>query len=74
MDATYKQFVESGKLLINDTKQLKKAAVKQQKPMKEEDAGDPHKVFIRNTIGSLPSKADLLVEVKKFITAAEEKL
>jgi hypothetical protein len=74
MDATYKQFVESGKLLITDTKQLKKAAVKQQKPMKEEDAGDPHKVFIRNTIGSLPSKADLLVEVKKFITAAEEKL
>ncbi|MFZ4598694.1 MAG: hypothetical protein ACOYNN_08630 [Terrimicrobiaceae bacterium] len=74
MDATYKQFVESGKVLISDTKQLKKVAVKQQKPMKEEDAGDPHKVFIRNTIGSLPSKADLLVEVKKFITAAEERL
>jgi len=74
MDATYKQFLESGKLLISDTKQVKKAAVKQQKPMKEEDMGDPHKVFIRNAIGSLPSKADLLVEVKKFISAAEEKL
>lgn len=72
MDATYKQFIESGKNLITDTKQVKKAAVKQQKPMKTEDAGDPHKVFVRNAIGSQPSKADLLVDVKKFITAAEE--
>ena len=74
MDATYKQFIESGRTLISDTKQVKKVAVKQQKPMKEEDKGDPHKVFVRNTIGSLPSKADLLVEVKKFIEIEEAKL
>lgn len=73
MDGNFKQFLESGKHLLSDTKTPK------QKPSKtaptpakmDEPVGDAHDVFIKRTIKEKPSKKEIVEELKKFITVAE---
>jgi len=38
------------------------------------DGGDPHKVFVKYSIANKPKKAELLVDIKKFIKQAEDLL
>jgi hypothetical protein len=39
-----------------------------------DEAGDPHKVFQKNTINNLPKKAEMLKDVERFIKQAEDLL
>lgn len=73
MDGTLKQFMESGRHIIQDSKLPK------QKPSKvaptpekmDEFVGDAHQVFVRRTKKELPKKLDVVEELKKFIKVAE---
>lgn len=73
MDGTLKQFIESGRKIITDSKLPK------QKPTKtaptpanmDEPAGDAHQVFVRRTKKELPKKLEIVEEFKKFIKVAE---
>lgn len=71
-----RQFLSSGKQLIEDTKVPRKVSAKQQKAVqsKPEELGDPHKVFIRRTIQDKPKKAEIVKEFERFIKVEEDKL
>ena len=65
-------FMKSGKKLLEDTKLPKLAPAKNAKIPAV--TGDPHKMFVRRTIQERPKKAEVVAELKKFISAAEEQL
>ena len=73
MDGTLKQFMESGRHIIQGSKLPK------QKPSKvapapekmDEFVGDAHQVFVRRTKKELTKKMDVVEELKKFIKVAE---
>jgi len=74
MDKTFQAFIDSGRHLILDTKVPRKMGQKTSKPMTTSDGGDPHKVFVKYSIANKPKKAELLVDIKKFIKQAEDLL
>lgn len=78
MDGNFKDFVQSGRSLITDTKtpKVKSQSVKQNKvgleaPVTEKD---PHRVLIRRCIDDRIKKSEVIEEFKKFIVAAEAAL
>ena len=75
MDGTFKQFMESGKKLIDNTTQPRvKETKKQPKGKMDEDPGDSHSVFVKRTISELPKKSDVVEDLKKFVKAAEKNI
>lgn len=67
-----KEFMKSGKVLITDTKTPRQ--LKPKEKAKPEELGDPHKMFVRQTIQNKPKKSELVEEFKKFIKIEEDKL
>lgn len=81
MDGTLKNFLESGKALLTDTKTRKPKAVAPKPPkvgfetaseLKGEN--DPHKKFVKRVIDAKPKKSDLVEDLKSFIEKAEAEL
>jgi hypothetical protein len=76
-DATYKEFLNSGRALITDTKTPKVKSESVKAPKKGTDvpvSSDPHRVLIKRMIEDKIKKSDVIEEFKKFIQAAEEAL
>jgi hypothetical protein len=73
MDGTLKQFMESGKHLIQNTRlpKQKPSKVAPSPEKQDEFVGDAHQVFVRRTKKELPKKLDIVEELKKFIKVAE---
>lgn len=72
MSASFQEFLKSGKKILDDTKSPAPPKIKGKVGLKEGIAEtDPHKILIRRVIQEKPKKPDLVVELKKFITAAE---
>jgi len=71
MDGTLKQFMESGKHLIQNSKLPKQVPSKIAPAKQDEFVGDAHQVFVRRTKKELPKKQDIVEELKKFIKVAE---
>jgi len=67
-----KEFMKSGKTLITDTKTPRQ--LKPKEKAKPDEIGDPHKMFVRQTIQNKPKKSELVEEFKKFIKVEEAKL
>jgi hypothetical protein len=67
-----KEFMNSGKTLITDTKTPRQ--LKPKEKAKPDEIGDPHKVFVRHTIQTKPKKSEIIEEFKKFIKVAEDAL
>jgi hypothetical protein len=67
-----KEFMKSGKVLITDTKTPRQ--LKPKEKAKPDEIGDPHKMFVRQTIQNKPKKLELVEEFKKFIKVEEAKL
>ena len=67
-----KEFMKSGKVLITDTKTPRQ--LKPKEKAKPEEIGDPHRMFVRQTIQNKPKKSELVEEFKKFIKIEEDKL
>lgn len=77
MDGNFKDFIDSGRGLITDTKaaKVKSQSVKApKKGMETVTESDPHKMLIRRCIDDRIKKADVVEEFKKFIAAAEAAL
>jgi hypothetical protein len=77
MSDALKEFLNSGKKIITDTKQPKSLPTKKQVPLQEslsEPSGDRHQVFIKRTIREKPKKTEILEEFKKFVEQAEKEL
>ena len=76
MDGTYKQFLESGRKLIIDSKLPKQKPTKVAPTVErmDEPAGDAHQVFVRRTKKELPKKLEIVEEFKKFIKVAEAQI
>lgn len=78
MDGVFKDFMNSGRSLITDTKtaKVKSESVKANKVGLETpvECKDPHRMLIRRCIDDRIKKSDVIEEFKKFITAAEEAL
>jgi len=74
MDSSLKAFFDSGRKLLIDTKLPKLTPSKAPKKMDTPLEGDPHKVFVRRVIQEKPKAKELVEDMKKFITAAEEQL
>jgi translation elongation factor EF-1alpha len=77
MDNTYRDFMQSGKALITDTKTPKVKAKSVKGPDKGTDvivSGDPHKVLIKRCIDEKIKKSDVIEEFMKFIIQAESEL
>jgi hypothetical protein len=67
-----KEFMKSGKTLITDTKTPRQ--LKPKEKAKPDEIGDPHKMFVRQTIQNKPKKLEIVEEFKKFIKVEEAKL
>ena len=74
MDGTLKQFMESGRKLITDSKLPKQKPSKVAPTLETEPLGDPHQVFVRRTKKELPKKMEIVEELKKFIVVAEKNI
>ena len=74
MDGTLKQFMESGRKLITDSKLPKQKPSKVAPAAESEPLGDPHQVFVRRTKKELPKKMEIVEELKKFIVVAEKNI
>lgn len=77
MSAYFDELQKSGRKILEDTKTPALIKKKGAKPIGALDAPtetDPHKVFIKRTISEKPKKAELVEDIKKFITAAEAQL
>lgn len=79
MDATLKNFFDSKKALIKDTKLIgsKKQKVtvpKAGKDMNKPLDDDPYRRFASSAIKDKPSKKDLIEKVQQFIDAEEAQL
>ena len=76
-DSVLKSFLQSGRHLLLDTKAPKKTQ-KKEKVTKAEVFGDletdPHKIFRKRCIHEKPKKADVVLDIKRFIEAAEKDL
>jgi hypothetical protein len=74
-DAALRDFLSSGRKLLQDTKAPRRALEKKTKVQDaltgEVKETDPHKVFIKRTIQEKPKKAEVITEFKKFIEQAE---
>jgi hypothetical protein len=67
-----KEFINSGRTIISDTKTPRQ--IKPKERAKPDEIGDPHKMFVRQTIQTKPKKLELVEEFKKFIKLEEAKL
>jgi len=78
MDATFKEFLASGKALLTDTKTPRKIAPKTQKMkaagLNAPPETDPFKIFVKKVIDAKPGKKDMVKEFKRFIEGAEAAL
>ena len=76
-DNILKAFLHSGRHLLMDTKVPKKTG-KKEKVTKEEVLGDmesdPHKIFRKRCIAEKPKKMDVVMDIRRFIEAAEKDL
>lgn len=78
MDTILKEFLQSGKALVADTKKpriVMKKDSKKEKVSKAELMGEaeqnPHKIFIRRTIKEKPPKKEVVEQFGRFIEQAE---
>ena len=73
MDNFLKQFLDSGKKVLLDTKAPRPTQTSKQKGKIADTSmeGDPHKVFVRRCISEKPKKAEVVKELKRFIEAEE---
>ena len=84
MSDALKDFLASGKKLLNDTKTPRKApepanTKKGSLPNPALGSGepverDPHKLFIRRVVKEKPSKKEVVEQFEKFIEQAESQL
>lgn len=81
MEGVLKDFLQSGKKLLADTKtpKAKKDTPKEKevkKHMLQEASGsqDPHKAFIRKTVKDKPKKSEVVEQLQRFIDQAESAL
>ena len=80
IDETFKNFLQSGRTILRDTKQPRKMHPKVEKGkeahrLKQSPVSDdPHKVFVRKVVAEKPKKKDMLEQIKRFIVSAEEDL
>ena len=74
MEGFLRDFLASGKKLLDDTKQIKMKTAKQKKKAAEPLSDDPHKNFVRRVIAEKPKKKEIVDDIKKFISAAEADL
>jgi hypothetical protein len=79
MDSNLKQFLESKKNLILDTKipGIRKQKTEVPKPLKTMDKpidSDPYRRMVNMIIKDKPSKQDVVDKFQQFITAAEAAL
>ena len=81
IDETFKNFLQSGRTILRDTKMPRKIPANVAKKGKEAHqlkespvSDDPHKVFVRKVVTEKPKKKDILEQIKRFIVAAEENL
>jgi hypothetical protein len=76
MDGTLKQFMESGKHLIQNTRlpKQKPSNIAPSPAKQDEFIGDAHQVFVRRTKKELPKKLEVVEELKKFIKVAEQNI
>jgi len=78
MDATFKDFLQSGRALLTDTKTPRKLAAVGTKlnPLKVGgmDETDPYKAFVKRVISEKPKKGELVKDLKRFIEGAEAQL
>tara|TARA_R110000822_G_scaffold136618_1_gene274142 strand:- start:580 stop:816 length:237 start_codon:yes stop_codon:yes gene_type:complete len=71
-----KEFINSGRKIITDTKTPKSTTAKKSVSLEESvasDTGDAHSIFIKRTIKDKPKKSEIIEDFKKFVEA-EEKL
>ena len=76
MDA-FKEFLNSGKKIISDTKQPKAQQSKKQVSLAEslsEPVGDAHQIFVKRTVSTKPKKAEIIEDFIKFVAQAEKEL
>jgi len=77
MEGFLKEFLSSGKRLLEDTKKAKGLQQKS-KATRQEVSGavetDPHKIFIKRCISEKPKKPEIVKDIKNFIEAAEREL
>ena len=75
MDGTLKNFLDSGRHLLTDTKMPRQASKnKPGRPLTTAQESDPHKVFVSYAITNKPKKLELLEDIKRFIKQAEDLL
>lgn len=74
MEGFFKEFLASGRKLLDDTKQIKMKTPQQKKKAAEPLSDDPHKNFIRRVISERPKKKEVVDDIKKFIASAEADL
>lgn len=74
MEGFLRDFLSSGKKLLDDTKQSKIKTPQQRKKAAEPLSDDPHKNFIRRVIAEKPKKKEVVEDIKKFIESAEADL
>ncbi len=79
-DGILKDFLASGKKLLDDTKSPRRPLPKKEKVSKGEITGtpapdgDPHKTFVRRSVQEKPKKSEIVEQFKKFIEVAESQL
>ena len=78
MEGFLKEFLSSGKRLLEDTKKARATPTKKGKASRSEVDGvqetDPHKIFIKRCISEKPKKAEVVKDIKRFIEGAEAEL
>jgi hypothetical protein len=75
MSEALRDFLSSGRKLLNDTKAPKAKTTKSQPPPLGAPVDtDPHKVFQKRTIADKPKKTEVVKDMEKFIKQAEDKL
>lgn len=79
MDSGYKTFIESGRRILTDTQQPRRAEAKKKIEKKDipglgEGESDPHKRFIKRCIKEKPKKKEILEMFQVWIQQAEAEL
>ena len=74
-DGVLKEFLQSGRALLTDTKLPKTQSIKApKKGLDTPVTRDAHETLIRRCIDEKISKKDIVEEIKKFIKAGEDAL
>jgi len=80
-DATFSEFLRSGKSLLTTTMQPRRAPVAAAKksksaaqPAPSNIPDDPHRIFVRKCVTEKPKAKDVVEGIKRFIDAAEAEL